>query len=88
MGGCYLAGFLTSTKVQKTSLTAYPGMVKYAVKLYQGNLISLEVNNMEKKKQGGEIKNEKPPKAKRTASKDEIKKIYEKAVKTHGGDFR
>ena len=57
MGGCFLADFLTSAKVQaskKTSLTAYPGMVKYAVKLYQGNLISLEVNNMEKKKQDGD----------------------------------
>lgn len=39
---------------------------------------------MEKKKPDGENKNEMPPIAKRTASKEEIKKIYEKAVKTHG----
>lgn len=39
---------------------------------------------MENKKQDGENKNEMPPKSKRTASKEEIKKIYEKAVKTHG----
>ena len=39
---------------------------------------------MEKKKQDGDSKNEMPPKVKRTASKEEIKKIYEKAVKTHG----
>ena len=44
-------------------------MVKYAVKLYQGNLILLDVNDMEKKKQNGDSKNEMPHKAKRTASK-------------------
>ena len=39
---------------------------------------------MEEKKQDGDSKNEIPPKVKRTVSNDEIKKIFEKAVKTHG----
>ncbi|WP_342577307.1 hypothetical protein [Psychrobacillus sp. FSL K6-2843] len=37
---------------------------------------------MENKKQSGESKM--PPKAKRTASKEEIKQRFEKAVRTHG----
>lgn len=39
---------------------------------------------MEEKKQDGDIKNDIPPKVMRTVSNEEIKKLYEKAVRTHG----